>query len=85
MTARELFGVIVRSIGLVVSVVGLSALRSATGSFLSMTAASPGRPPGLDGDPPTTAIFFSGLGMLALGMLLLFGASLVVRVVYGRE
>ena len=87
MTARELFGVIVRTIGLVISLVGILVLIRAVGFVINMAEASASTRTAfkLDGDPVSNFMFVSGSSMLALGMLFLFGADRVVRVVYGRK
>lgn len=86
MTAKELFAVIVRAVGLILLVAGVVVL----GNFLIEILTTPEPPKGayqLDGYPPSYAgrIIVQSLFASGLGLFLLLGTKWIVRLVYGPE
>jgi hypothetical protein len=76
MTAEDLFGVVVRLVGLALGLVGLLGF---VGAGFGMAGLLPPGSPSQAGDAISAAIW------LFLGSALFFGAGLIARAAYGRR
>ena len=75
MTARDVFGIIVRATGFGLVVLSLFDFAGAALRMMQLSGYS---------DAPMDSILIAGISYLLLGTVIFFAAELIVRLAYGR-